>query len=429
MKNIYKKIALVFSALALIVSCDEDEFTGDSTVEVTNPSLSVELGFANSQTLVEQAATYDFTVTLSEIQIADVRVFLTQTSGTATAGEDFEFPSTITIPRGATSASGAINILADDIVEDTETVVITIGTGLEANVSATNSQTVTFNIMNLEDGDLAVGMSWATSIVTEDDGTEVGATDFADLRLVVSSTPDNSGDIDVADGGSFESLTLPASTPDGDYYVVADFYAASDIVRDIDITVTFDQVGVINGQTHEFPAALTSSNTCDLAYNVLAKITKTGDSYAFEEVGSYSLDFENLTFVTWSGIDATDAFACVGGCPSQITSSEDCINPFLRGINANWMFGSWGEEIQEEANVYYTDDGTGNLTIPTQYIFTTLYDGDLYDYTITGTGVIDGTGTLTLQYYLDQDGFGVSEWMFANGFMTTDYFEAIVSAD
>ncbi len=424
MKNIKIKIVLMLSAFAFMLSCSEDEFTGDSSLEASSPTLSVQLGFANSETLVEQETSYPFTVTISEPQIVNVVVYLKQTGGTATEGADFNFPHTVTIPARSTSVSGTIDILADDLVEATETATIKIGLGDEANVDAVNSQTVTFNIMNVTDGDLAIGLSWDMSIATDNAGNEISATNFADLRLLVTSAANNTTIVGGADGGSFESYVFASSQPDGEYYVVADFYAASDISRDLDLTVTFDQVGVINGQTHVFPSVLSTASVCDAYYAVLAKFTKTGDSYAFEEVGTNS-----FAVVPWSGIDATDAFACVGGCPSQITSSIDCTGSFLRGINANWMFGSWGEEIIEEANVYYTDDGAGNITIDSQYIFTTLYSGSEYDYTISGTGVIDGTGTLTLQYYLDQDGFGVSEWMFANGYMTTDYFEAIVSAN
>ncbi len=416
MKNIKIKIVLMLSAFAFMLSCSEDDFTGDSSLEASSPTLSVQLGFANSETLVEQEASYPFTVTINEPQIVNVVVYLTQTGGDATEGADFTFPHTVTIPARSTSASGVIKILADDLVEDTETATIKIGLGNESNVDAVNSQSVTFNIMNLEEGDLAIGMSWATSIVTDDTGAEISATAFADLRLLVSTGPNNTDLIGGADGGSFESYSFSGSNPDGEYYVVADFYDAEAIVRDIDITLEFDQVGVINGQTHVFPAVLNNASFCPAYYAVLAKITKTGDSYAFEEIGTNS-----FAVIPWSGTDADYA--------SQITSSIDCTGTFLRGINAEWMFDFWGEEILEEANVYYTDDGAGNITIADQYIFTTLYSGSEYDYTITGTGVIDGTGTLTLQYYLDQDGFDVSGWYFANGFSTTPYFEAVVTAD
>jgi len=426
MKNKIYKIALVLGVFLFAYACNEDTFTEDSVAVVGSPSLTVTLDFNNSVTLVEQEATYGFTVSLSEPQISDVRVYLTQTGGTATDGEDFSFPDIVTIPAGALSMSDVISIHADDLVEETESVSINITSGKEANVNSIDGETISFTILNLTGGDLGVGLSWDMSNTTDDTGTVLSPTDFADLRLLIATAPSNA-DADVvggADGGSCEAYTFTESQPDGEYYVVADFYAASDIVRDLDLTVTFDQTGVINGQTHMFPAVLNTASVCDAYYAVLAKFTKSGSSYSFEEIGANS-----FAVIPWTGIDATDAFACVGGCDSQITSSIDCTGTFLRGINANWMVGSWGETIEEEANVYYTDDGAGNITIPSQYIFTTLYSGSLYDYTISGTGVIDGTGTLTLQYYLDQEGFGVSEWMFDNGYMTTDYFEAIVSAN
>jgi len=92
------------------------------------------------------------------------------------------------------------------------------------------------------------------------------------------------------------------------------------------------------------------------------------------------------------------------------------------------MLNIWGEEIVEEANVYYTVDGSGNVTIESQYIFTTLYSGALYPYTIDATGTLVGD-TLTLNYNLDQEGFAVDDWMLANGYMAQDYFIATVTKD
>lgn len=416
MKNIIKILALTLSVFALIVSCSEEDYTGQSTKKATSPSLSVELGFANSQSLVESETSFPFTVTISEPQIATVVIKIAQVGGSATDGDDFSIPHSVSIPVGSTSVSDVITIHADDLVEDTENAIIQIALGNEANVDPINSETVTFEILNVTDGDLAIGMSWATSLVTDDLGVEIEATDFADLRLLVSTGPNNTDVIGEADGGSFESFVFSSTEDDGEYYVVADFYTAVDIERDIDITLTFDQTGVINGQTHEFPGVLNNASVCDAYFAVLAKFTKTGDTYTFEEIGTNS-----FAVTPWSGTDA--------GYDSQITSSIDCTGSFLRGINAEWMFDFWGETIEEEGNVYYTVDGSGNVTIPSQYIFTTLYSGSNYDYTISGTGVIDGTGTLTLQYYLDQDGFDVSGWLLDNGYSTVPYFEAIITAD
>ncbi|HEX9824999.1 MAG TPA: hypothetical protein VGA80_00240, partial [Flavobacteriaceae bacterium] len=218
MKNNIYKLALVFSTLVLTIACSEDDFTNDSSMTATNPSLSVALSFANTQTLVETEADYGFTVTLSEPQIVNTRVYLTQIGGSATNGEDFSMPGFVTIPAGSTSTSGVITIHADDLIEDTETAVIKIATGLESNVSAINDQTVTFNIQNLVEGDLAIGMSWAaSSLTTNNSGEEIDPYDLADLRLLLTDVPYTTI-LDGADGGSAESYTLSGTTPDGEYY-------------------------------------------------------------------------------------------------------------------------------------------------------------------------------------------------------------------
>lgn len=429
MKNKIYKIALVLSALVLTLACNEDEFTGDSTLTPSSPSLNVTLDFTNGATLVESETDYNFTVTLSTPQIVDVVVNVAQTGGTATEGDDFSIPHTLRIPAGETSLTGTISIHADAIIEDTETVTIQITSGTEANVSSINGATVTFNILNLEEGDLDVGLSWNMDKTTDNSGNEISPTAFADLRLLVSKSPNNNNDDDrigVADGASFEHFVLPSDTPDGEYYIVADFYDASDIVRDIDLTLTFDQVGVIEGQTHEFPAALNNASICEANFYVLAKVTKMGDYYTFEEIGK-----RNFSTTTWSGVDTYDFYA-PDGWPSHITTSVDCDGAFMLGLNAEWMLEVWGEEIQEEGNVYYTIDGSGNITIPSQFIFTTLYSGSLYDYTVSGTGTYDDSGAtpvIHLEYVLDQDGFDVGAYWQGAGGMDTPYFVADITAE
>ncbi len=413
MKNILLKIAFTLSAFALIVSCDEDDLTGDSVLEATSPSLSVELGFANTETLVEQAASYPFTVRLSAVQVADVRVYLSQTGGTATAGADFVFPSSVTIPRGATSASGSIDILADDIPEDTETAIIKIATGLEANVASESSQTVTFNILNLTDGDLAVGLDWAAaSLVTDNAGNEIDPHDLADLRLVISTTPDNTGDVGVADGSGSESFVLSSMEADGDYYIVADFYdAQSDLPADLNLTLQFDQVGVINHQTHEFASALRTTDLCGDLYTVLAKVIKTGDSYAFEEIGEKSaLDFSPYVG-TWSGEGIWNIYF---GYTSDIVTSLDMDgNLLVNGVGFQWFEGWWGEVIVTNEPVMVTsfDSCSGNFEIAEQFYLTATYNGVLQpEYSMSATGTITNEGgVISMQVFptfYQPDGYG-----------------------
>jgi len=290
MKNKLIKISFSFLTLLLMFSCAEnDDYTNDSVLTVSAPALSVSLGFPNSQSIVEQEASYDITVSITSTQSVDVVVYLKQIDGTASAGEDFSMPSSLTIPKGSLSASDVISIHADEIIEDTETVTIQIGSGNEANVSGVSSETVSFEIANLTEGDLVVGMSWDISTsTTYDTGTEIDAYDFADLRLSLTNVP-YTQILQTVDGAADETYTLSGNAPDGEYYLVADIYASmEDIIRDLNITLTFNQVGIINGQKHTFSNGLSTEYSCANNYLIMAKVTKSGENYTLEEIAENS---------------------------------------------------------------------------------------------------------------------------------------------
>ena len=427
MKNKFIKVSFSFLALLLMFSCESnDDYTGDSVVNATNPSLTVSLGFSNTETLIEKEASYAFTVSISEAQIADVIVNLVQTAGTATAGSDFSMPSSVTILKGTMSTTSEITIHSDELVEETETVTIQIGLGNESNVNSVASETVTFNIANLTDGDLVVGMDWnASSTVTDNYGKEIGAYDLGDLRLLLT---DGTNILDGADGAVAETYTLVANAPDGVYYIVADFYDAMDIPADLDITLTFDQVGTMNNVTSTFPSAINTNFNCANNFVTLTKITKVGTNYTLSDVGVNNIDSQA---VSWGGIDTYDYYA-PDGWDSKITTGVDCGGKLIKGLNAEWMVNVWGESIESEALVYYTVDASGTITIPLQELFTTSWNGAPYDYQVSGTGTYDDSGdvpVIHLEYILQQDGWDVGDYWAGAGGMDTPYFVADLVAN
>jgi len=421
----YKSIFSYLGALTIglfMASCDQEDNAGLSTLAPTSPSLTVTTE-VSSASLIEDNSVYTFTATLSTAQLVDTKLFAKQIDGDATNGADFTFDGGLTIPAGALSATGEIKILADDLIEGTETVTIQIGDENTANAALTTA-TMEFTILNYTDGDLIIDMGWAMSLATDDAGNEFSATDFADLRLLVSSTPDNAGDIGEADGGSFETFVLAGDTPDGEYYVVADFYAASDIVRDIDLNLEFNQAGVISGEGFSYSAALSNASVCESNFYVMTKIIKSGLNYTFEDVST-----PNFASINWGGTDVKDFYAPTGWA-SHVVTGVDCDGLTISGLNAEWMYEVWGEVIEEEGTVYYTVDVDGIVTIEEQYVFTTSYNGSLYPYTVYGTGVYDEVaGTLDIQYHLDQDGWSVDGYWFGQGGLTTPYFEANLTID
>jgi len=407
MKNRILKLGLMLSAFALFIACNNDDAQGDSTWDIPSPSLNVSLDFANSQTLVEAETTYGFTVSLSEAQLVDVVVNLTQTGGDATDGVDFSFPHSLRIPAGLTSVSDVIAIHADELVEDTETATIRITNGTESNVSIINEQVVSFSIMNLTGGDLAIGLDWAATGFQFPDGSAFSPYDLADLRLLVSTGPNNTDLIGGADGSSAESWTMSSTTPDGEYYVVADFFDAMDETFDIDLTLTFDQVGVINHQTHTFGGALNGNSSCGSVFFVLAKITKTGDSYAFEELGSNSpvtsapfIGTATVTADDWADYSIGDTVEIEAGTDAQEFWIRSYTNPFITNTATAYM-------------VVTIDPLTANVTVQSNEDFDYGVPID-----ITGTGSVNacaGSIELTISFWVPGS-VGVSGYAFDQAF-------------
>ena len=426
MKNInYIKKALFIFAFALaIISCDRDDNVGNSVTVVTSPNTTITLNFIEPVTIIENDQEFTFTVTLSTTQVVDIKLYVQQIAGTATA-DDYEVTSLITIPTGSTTATGTIKILHDDLIEGTETLTLQIGDQRTANTSMTPA-TASFNILNVTEGDLVIDLAWSMPDPTTDDsGNEIDPTDFADLRLLIMDVDGNI--IDEADGSSFETFVFNGNMPDGEYLVSTDFYAANeDIVRDLDLSLVFNQIGTINQLGSTYERAINNLGTCDLNFYVMTKIIKTGTSYTFEDISTHNYDL--APYVPFGGTDATDV--SVGAHVSEIVIKNICDGFFIKGLNASWMLNSWGEEIQQDtaADVFAQVAADGTVTIDSQYIFTTLYDGDLYDYTISASGTYDAVaGVLHLEYNLDQDGFSPNGWMFDNGYMSTELFVADVN--
>lgn len=385
---------MLFTLGAIIISCDEDDQVGASVSTPSSPTISFILDFSNP-TLIEDDSKHTYTVSLSETQIVDVKLHVSQIGGTAGA-DDYEMTGLVTIPAGYLSASGSITILKDDLIEPTETLKVQIGGVTTANAALT-PVTTEFTILNYTEGDLAIDMSWAMSIATDDTGEEISATDFADMVLSISTTPDLTGEFDGADGGSFETYVLSGDEPDGDYYVIAYFWDANaDIIRNLDMSLEFNQAGVINGESYEFPGAISNASICDNNFFVMTKIVKSGTNYTFEDVSINNFTNQQTS---WSGTDA--------GFDSEVTTGVDCGGMVIAGLNAGWILDFWGEEITDAGVVHYTVDATGAVTIPEQFLFTTLYSGDVQpDYYIEGTGTYDAAaGTLDIAYKLWQPDF------------------------
>lgn len=421
-KNILFSITLLAIMGFVIASCDDEDNTGFSTLKVSVPTISITPEFSTPLALVENDTKYEYVVSLDMPQLVDIHLSVEQVDGTASA-DDYEITSTIVIPAGATTAKGSIKILSDSEIEETETLTIKIGDETTANATLTPI-TIEFSIQNLTADDLLIGLSWAASTpTTYDTGTEVDPLGLADMRLLITDNP-YTEIVDGADGAAFESYTMLGTMDDGEYLVVADFYAAMESpVRDLDLNLSFEQLGIVDPYSIDFTAAINTGTVCEFNYFILAKITKAGSTYTIEELGKNP----PLTG-TWYGVDTELDY------PSEVTTKLDCEgNLLITGLNFGWMWDFWGEEVvEEDFPIIVFDEVAGTVDIASQPYISTLWDGDLYPYSISGSGTYDNSGeypVMVINYVLDQDGFNLSEWAYDNGHEPNPYFTATITLD
>ena len=103
---------------------------------------------------------------------------------------------------------------------------------------------------------------------------------------------------------------------------------------------------------------------------------------------------------SWSGEDAY--------YESIIVITSDGVSTVkATGIGVGFIEDWWAEEVVTGGNVVITVNDDGTVNIPRQYLFTTLYDGDNYDYEIIGSGTWDNcttTPTMKITYDIYYEG-------------------------
>lgn len=107
---------------------------------------------------------------------------------------------------------------------------------------------------------------------------------------------------------------------------------------------------------------------------------------------------------TWSGTDGFEDYASHPPYPSQVvTSSPTASEVSVYGLNFGWIEDVWGEAVIDGGTVDMIINVDGTIEIEYQYLFTTDYEGDPYDYWIVGTGRWNNCGTyptLVIDYTL-----------------------------
>lgn len=221
--NFIKKTLLLFAFSLAIISCDDDQHVGASLLIDTNPGISVDLAFANPLVFAEASGdtTYDYTITLSETQVVDIKLYITQSGGTADEN-DYEMTELIIIPAGYTSGTGSLTIFGDTEIEGDETLVVQIGDQRTTN-AAFAPFTVNVNIIDyifcfwtLEAND-SYGDGWngASIDVTSEGTTTSYSTDGSSTTHDIAITDGADYSFEFFSGDWDGEITYTLTAPDG----------------------------------------------------------------------------------------------------------------------------------------------------------------------------------------------------------------------
>ncbi|WP_086476041.1 MULTISPECIES: DUF1735 domain-containing protein [Arenibacter] len=99
----------------------------------------------------------------------------------------------------------------------------------------------------------------------------------------------------------------------------------------------------------------------------------------------------------------------LNGYGDAITATEVDGKLSISGLGVSFINNFWGEDVIAGGTITAEVAGNGVITIPRQYIYTTTYQGDPYEYEIAGTGKwtnCDAKPTLVIDYdiyYVGED--------------------------
>jgi hypothetical protein len=279
MKNI--KTNIFFAALvAILFGCSSDDNKDYNTRKATDAKATVNLSFDENAIFNEgTTSVITYSIDLDQPQIADIVVKISLVDGTATAGEDFTFDTTVTIPANKSQAVGTISLVSDLDFEEMETFTLKIGEDNTANVDL-EPRYVTVKIGNYQEDDLNIVLNWEGSFEGID-----GPTDFCDIDMDLELINADGDYISTSYSNCPESITMPASMANGVYSLVISLWTnyGETAVIDVPAAVSIFKIGTLTSTNQDisafFPLAAGGLDDGNNSAFIVYTIVKNGTTF------------------------------------------------------------------------------------------------------------------------------------------------------
>lgn len=242
MNNKFLRFLGVAAILSLSVSCDKEEDV-DAIVQVHKPNMTISVA---SETDAVEGDIVPFTLTFDEPVGRDFNLYILRLNGSTASDLDSSvselYPNTayqqvVAIPAGTTTFIGGIEIELDDLKEDTEQLLLTIGDTRTYDVNFTPVD-ITINIENVVSEELKLdfhfnrtfsGSNGFSSSLCEIE-SELSATNYDIDFIVYDSMGNDLGVVDAQTANCEESLTMNINDyADGIYDITAYLYTNADL--------------------------------------------------------------------------------------------------------------------------------------------------------------------------------------------------------
>jgi len=296
----FKKILYIIIPLLTfaIISCDKDDYTGDSTAKPKNSTATVTFDLPSE--VEDKDTVFTYTVTIDPPQIVDLHIPVRALSdGTAVEGEDFSLDHTLVISALSTSATGSFTVINNCDIDEGETVAIEIGNSETSNINLTQN-TYNINLNNYESKSLDIYATWLDTIsvnraywnnidtlIEEQEFILCNSVDI-DMYLL-DADGNNLLEYDGATGECVEHLVLQ-DLSDGVYTLQANLWS-SDVPLDtllmdkftFPITVNFFQCGLFSETETQSEESAISNLDLDggSVFKTVAEITVTSGNYTW----------------------------------------------------------------------------------------------------------------------------------------------------
>lgn len=343
-----------------------------ATIDLIDDDNNLDIVVSATPTVAEPSTAGKFTISLAggKAPARDVTVRYTIT-GTATTVTDYtQLSGTAVIPAGSTSVDVDLTVLEDELIEPTETVIMTIdggsSTGLTYTVGAPNTATI-----NITDND-ATGNLVLEVTASKPNADEVGnhgeftisiangkrTAEPVTIQYTISGTATSNADYQSITG----TITIPANANS----ITVPVQVINDLLVEDPETVILTISG---GQSTSF--TYTAGAASQATVTITSEDIPAGDLTITKELvapaaGPYRIGQELTYRITVSnigngianGVVVTDTLALQLGLPTSTTTGRGTVSVAANRI-VNWTIGDVipGESVQLEIRVRIIEGG------------------------------------------------------------------------